>query len=199
MARRSLAYRSGPPVVTSLPASPVDGQEILYRFVQTVTPTDAAVLVWRLIWDAAAAAWLPVGRQEPVYAYRQLVENTNFASINVWGGVAVNDPVATAPRAGDYDVEWGCGVALLGGAGNGTLGLQVAGVDPTVTTSLGGSDGLVIAFAQQGGSWDKSGPGNGKVTLAAGATVKQRIATSVTGLVYRGRAYIKLYPRRITG
>lgn len=198
MARRSLAYRSAP-VVTALPASPEDGQEILYRFAQTVTPTDAAVLVWRLVWDAAAAAWLPVGRQEPVYAYRSLVENTNFGSINAWGNVSVNDPVVTAPRAGDYDVEYGCGAALLPGPSNGALGLTVAGVNPTFTTSLGGSDGLVISFAQTSGTWDKSGPGHGKVTLAAGATVKQSYATGVAGLVYRGRAYIKLHPRRITG
>ena len=51
------------PVFTSLPASPPDGQEILYRFAQTVTPADASVRLWHLRRDAAANLWLPIGAQ----------------------------------------------------------------------------------------------------------------------------------------
>jgi len=185
------------PVVTSLPVGPSDGMEIKLRIVPTVVPADTTPILWHLCWDAANAAWLPVGRQEPVYAHRGLVEFTSF-SANAWGNVSVNDPTVTVPRAGDYDAEWGCGTALVNGVSSAYMGLQIAGVDPGPGNS--GADTPTVSYAQTNATWDKSAPGHRKLTgLAAGATVKHRYYTGVAGNVYRGNAYLKLYPRRITG
>jgi len=186
--------------VVSLPSSPTDGQEIYLQVTPAVTPADTTPLLWHLRYDLSLTAWLPVGRQEPVYAHRGLTEFFAFSSVNTWGGINANDPQVTVPRAGDYDVEWGAGIGLLGSAGNGTLGLQIAGVDPAATTSLGGADAAIVGHAETGSTWTKSGPGHRKLTgLAVGAVIKHRYATSVVGNVYRGNAYIKLYPRKITG
>lgn len=192
------AFINGPQRVSSLPSSPFDGQEIYYRFQQTVNPVDAVWIVWHLIYDATTGAWLPVGRQEPVYAHRGITESFAFSSANAWGGINVNDPQVTVPRAGDYDVEFGCGT-MLGGAVNMWVGLRVAGVDPGNSPG-GGSDGNYVSGAQTSATWDKSGPGHRKITgIAASATIQQRYQVSGATTVQRGGAYIKAFPRRITG
>lgn len=116
-----------PAVVTSLPTAPVDGQEIYYV-------ADATLgIVWHLKYRAASASaykWEFVGGS-PLVSIVDAPEAVNSA---VFANPATVGPDATAPLAGDWDVEW-TAVAVNGAAPIVTVqsGVNVAGVAPTVT------------------------------------------------------------------
>jgi hypothetical protein len=184
----------GPARVTSLPSAPTDGQEIYYMFQQTVIPVDAKWTIWHLIWDATAAAWLPVGQQDPIYAWGGYANFPSW-SANTWGNFDANDPRVTLPRAGDYELAWGNQAALSPIGSNAWCGLQVAGVDPGVGTDT------ATGFGTTTSQWGPAGHAARKYNgLAAGTVVLIRYMTqSVTGQMTRTGGYIKAYPRRITG
>jgi len=91
------------PLVTSLPASPIDGQEVYYL-------ADATNgVVWHLRYRAASASaykWECIAGP-PLYAVYATAEN--FPSS--WSS---GNPAITVPRAGEYDIEW---TADINGAG----------------------------------------------------------------------------------
>jgi hypothetical protein len=182
------------PTVTSLPTEVSDGQEVLYRFTQSVTPADAAVIVWRLRWDKTAAAWLPVGNQTPIYALQSANEAVTV-SAGTWSGVSANDPLINVPRSGDYEVEWGCGQFWINAVGNWYIAAYFPGSEQTVNGTQPTSD---IAAVPGTGTWG-GGRATKKMTLAATNQLKQRYYSTVAGTLTRGSAFIKAYPRRITG
>lgn len=179
--------------VTSLPPAPFDGQEIYYRFQQTVNPTDATLLIWHLRWDAAGGYWVPVGEQPPIYAIDGFQRSTSF-SANTWGGVDPADPTLNVPRAGEYRLEWGNNNMLSPAGSNCWVGLQLAGADPGVGGPLTCSGGYTT------GQWLGGAPGSARASLVAGALVRMRYMTqNIAGPISRITAYVKAYPRRITG
>ena len=97
---RQAASGKRTPLHTSLPASPVDGQEIRYL------ADDANGVIWTLRYRAASASaykWEFVGG--PPLEDEQLAGETfSTFGANVWGGISANDPRVTVPLAGDYDV-----------------------------------------------------------------------------------------------
>lgn len=188
-----------PTLVTVLPPTPYDGQEVIYRFAQTVVPADSKVILWHLRWDVVDGAWLPMGRQEPVYAFRPDVDGAS-PTVNTWASISINDPSLTIPRAGDYDFEFGAGSSLLGGVTNSFLGLKFGSVEPSAGAfSPGAAAAPVVSAAQTSATWDKAGPGNWKANVAAGLVVLQRYQVQGSVTFSRGMAYIKAFPRRITG
>ena len=92
----------GPPLVTSLPTNPVDGQEVYYL-------ADAANgVMWRLRYRAASASiykWEVIGGA-PLYVEITTQEST--ASIT-YVGLTTAGPSIALPLAGDYIVEQGLG------------------------------------------------------------------------------------------
>lgn len=191
------------PVVSSLPASPTANEEVYYRFAQTTTPADAQVITWHLRWDATAAAWIPVGQQEPVEAQDGTTRNFLFSvAANTWTQInPANDPQVTLPLAGDYWLEWGSGIALMSPAGSSThQGLSIAGVNPpTAAPAVNTDSGFQVSYAQTAATWDRSGYGRRKLVGAAAGTVVITMfkigATSVT--LYRGNVFLKAYPVKI--
>ena len=104
---------SGVPVVTSIPTAPVDGQEVYYRFAQTVVPVEAQTLLWHLRFDAALSKWLPVGRQEPIMAWDNAQRSQAFGA--GWSQFT-QQLAATAPVGGRYRIRWGANGVLSSSA-----------------------------------------------------------------------------------
>jgi len=204
MARRSVSDYRPIPTVTSLPASPVDGMIVNYKFTQTVTPADPTVIYWQLIYDAGTSAWYPVGRQEPVYAF-DAVNRSASLSVSAWASISTTfDPVATAPLSGDYIVEWGAGVSLAAGAGvNYVIGLNFSAGIPAMVNNVYPSNGVdplwQIGAANTNATWMGSGIGRRKATMASGVFCVQIFMGTSAGTYYRGNTFIMLSPRKITG
>lgn len=89
-----------PPVVTGLPGSPVDGQEIYFQ-------ADATNgVIWRLRYRAASASaykweFLGGGALHSVVPAQESFANTNWANLATFG------PFVSLPLAGDYEIAFG--------------------------------------------------------------------------------------------
>lgn len=201
MARKLVSDIRNVPIVTSLPASPNDGMEVYYKFTQNVIPADASVVIWHLVYDLATTAWYPVGQQEPVYAVRGTFENIlDSLAAYTWFVMNANDPRATVPLAGDYEVEWGVGRAWANPTGNNVhIGISLSGIG-LAATAAANDTGLTIAMPGTS-SFSASGPGSYKwVGAVTGNTAQMQYQISATQVtMYRGAAYVKLFPRKITG
>jgi hypothetical protein len=184
----------GVPTVTALPSSPTDGQEIYYRFQQTVNPADAAWIIWHLRYDSAAAAWLPVGEQAPLIGVDPFSRGNSF-SANAWGTIHASDPTVTLPRAGDYRLAWGMASSLASQVINQWVGLQIAGVDPAV-------NGAWCASGHGAPStWEPGPRGEATATgLAVNTLLRIRFyAQTTAATLTRAGPYVMAWPRRITG
>lgn len=186
------------PTVSSLPSiTPFDGQEIIYRFVPSTTPTPATTipLYWHLKWDGLVGAWLPVGDQCPLIAQHLPGVGTGMGA-GSWGTYDANDPRLTVPLAGTYDLETGTGEAYWGGG-----------------TAFAGGDHLALSVSKNGnqidgqletGAYTLSGTGPMRIrapyALAVGDLMRQiyfLAAGGVQTIVMRGR-YVLIRPLKIT-
>lgn len=117
---------NGNPLVTSLPASPIDGQECYYQ-------ADATNgIIWNLRYRAASASaykWELVGGSG-LQGYSDATETTTSASLTATGFTSITQ---TAPLAGDYVLIFGCN-AYATTAGNVQMGISVSGAAPDSTT-----------------------------------------------------------------
>lgn len=182
------------PVVTALPVSPVDGQEIYYRFVPTATPSTTIPIIWHMRWDAVAACWLPVGQQEPIIAGYVPGASVSMG-VNLWGTYDANDPRVTAPRAGVYEIEAGIGEAY-GPVNTVISGIGINGSPNTTTTGEGSGTQY---NAQSGGSQQLK---VAEYTLAINDVARQYYyafaGAGPQNVVMRNR-YIQIRPKKITG
>lgn len=90
---------SWPQVVSSLPGSPADGQEVYYL----ADGTNG--IIWHLRYRAAASGsykWEFLGGSDLVHMV-DASEATGTA--NTWVNLATNGPLITLPLAGDYDID----------------------------------------------------------------------------------------------
>lgn len=88
-------------LVASLPGSPVEGQVCYYQNSAMAT----ANVVWQLRYNATDVYWELVGGM-PLFAEvttAQTTTSTSYVSLTTTG------PAVTAPLAGDYQIEHGCG------------------------------------------------------------------------------------------
>jgi hypothetical protein len=183
------------PVVTSLPGSPVTGQRILYKFTQTVNPTNAKDIYWPLIWDGTA--WYPTGGCEPLYGYTAASATFAAFGANVWGGVDANDPSVTFPLAGDYEIQWGTGQFFHAIAGNWFISAYFSTGDQTANGTPPTADILTVSGTATFGS----GHSSKKMNIPTiGNIIRMRYYMQVGGAanLTRGSAYVKAYPRKIT-
>src|SRR4051794_8367816 len=89
-------FLASAPVVTSLPVSPVDGQEVNYLADAT------AGVIWHLVYRSASGKWHYTGGP-PIVCY------TNGADQIVYRGawaIPASESSLVLPLAGDYDIEW---------------------------------------------------------------------------------------------
>lgn len=181
-------------VWTSLPVSPIDGDEILYRFVPTQFPATTIPILWHMRWDAAAAAWLPVNQAEPIVAAYAPGAAVSMGG-NSWGTYDANDPRVTVPRAGVYELETGVGevYGIMNGFYIGT-GINAA---PNTTTTGEASTSSATNTTQIGGSMHLKTP---EVALVVGDNVRQYyyLWGATNNIVMRGR-YLQIRPKKITG
>lgn len=113
-----------PALVTTLPTSPNDGQEVIYL----VNATTQAGVLWRLRYNATATTykWEFLGGA-PMTARTQATSVANATS--GWGdGTAPNTgPALTVPLAGDYMIScWARVAASFSNASNYTIGIGLA-------------------------------------------------------------------------
>lgn len=188
----------GPATVSSLPSNPVDGQDIIYRFQQTVNPVDAAWLFWHLRWDTALAAWIPVGRQEPVYGYHPPFEVVSY-SANTWGGVNANDPSVTIPLKGDYEIEWGAGMFYCNVVANIYIAAYYVGSEQTPNGTQPSTDILAVTGAGGASTYVGGVSASKKVNgMTVGQVQKHRYyITAAASSLGRGAAFVRAYPRKI--
>jgi Collagen triple helix repeat (20 copies) len=109
---------SGPARVTSLPASPTDGQEVYY-----VADATNGVL-WHLRYNAGSASaykWEFVGGR-PLHTQVDAKENTTVAT---YGNLTTVGPDVTVPLVGDYDVSFGAAIISQGATHLSSMGLTV--------------------------------------------------------------------------
>jgi hypothetical protein len=100
----------GPPLVTTLPSNPLDGQECYYL-------ADATNgIIWHLRYRAASSSaykW-EVVTGPPLFAE---VATDNGYSTNAYGDAGPAGPQLALPLAGDYDIEHACQTYNSGAGG----------------------------------------------------------------------------------
>lgn len=173
-----------PPAVSSLPGSPVDGQECYY-----LADTTNGV-AWHLRYRAASGSaykWEVVGG--PALHAERFVEESFSASATTWFGVP-NDPIVTVPLAGDYLADCCC-YAYLAVAGNMALGVRVGTTDPVIgSTAMQGFEDIAnhpVPFAHR----------RLLTAVAASAQIRQRYWVNTAGSFARGAVSIDVQPVRV--
>jgi hypothetical protein len=152
-----LAASVAVPLVTALPASPADGQEVV--FTDSLT---APTFTWRLRYVAAKASnrWVFVGGS-PIITEVAVQEST---ASGTYVALTTPGPSITLPLAGDYIVELGHRSASSAG---GVGGMQSYDIGATPAND---ADAFVLtdATAARGmGSYKKRKSGLGAVTLTS--------------------------------
>jgi len=93
-------------LVTALPGSPTDGQEINYQSAGMATDG----IIWRFRYRSASASaykWEFIGGQ----AWSAEVATSQTRAATAYGDLATVGPTITAPLAGDFMLEFGASVA----------------------------------------------------------------------------------------
>ncbi len=139
------SYLPEPPVLTALPATPVDGQTILFQ-----ADLELGVL-WALRYRAASASpfkWEVLGGQ--ALTAEVAAREGDAGSPPAWFDLATPGPALTLPLAGEYDLEFGAH-AESSQAGIGLWqGLRIGTTDPTdldaaIVVTAGGPDWALIS------------------------------------------------------
>ena len=166
-------------LVSSLPMSPVDGQEVYYLADAT------AGVVWHLRYRAASPSaykWEVVGGGELVAATQ--IADLAMVAIPSTAYTAVG--TVTAPFAGEYVVAYGCALTAVPGVTGTYASLLVAGANQATWESYHGL-GTPLSFSRRG-----------KVALAAAAVVAVGVRTDLGhGSAAYGGRYVSLTPVRV--
>lgn len=136
-----------PPIVTALPLSPIDGQEILYL-------ADATNgVVWRLKYRAASTSpykWEFVGGA-PLSATRDAAETTASTV-----PVGLNGPNLNLPLAGEYDLSVSGRLQNNTAGAASQMGVGLGSAAPPSEDSLFLLSSSVNAYASLSKSWRKT-------------------------------------------
>lgn len=175
-----------PSYVTSLPGSPVDGQEVYYRIADGV--------VWHLRYKASIGdgyKWEFIGGAE----LKSVGNYSNaFASAGSWQDGSQGAFSLTAPRPGIYDVEWGCGYAMVDSNQGYQVMMGVSYAGAAVVEPIS-SNYASSAYAQS------SHRMSDRVTLTNATTsvaLKQQVSSGGPTTSYIRNRYLALRPVRIS-
>jgi hypothetical protein len=165
---RELADRldliAAPALVTSLPVSPVDGQEIYY---QSPAMTTAGVL-WHLRYRAAAIGaykWEFVGGA----ALGQDIDANEGTASTVYVALPTAGPQVTVPLAGVYDIEIGARHANTTSDQIGYMSYAVGAVAANDTDSI-----KYVRLTSSGAVFVSSSRTRRKTVTAAGSLIAAR-------------------------
>lgn len=169
-----------PTIVTSLPGSPVDGQECFFL------ADDTWGIVWHLRYRAGSASaykWefvsgSPLGAQQP-----GLVSTTNIGYVTLAPSVQL-----TVPLAGDYHIAHGVGQIENTAAAYSQVQAYVAGSGIGVVLSVWGNTGSGVAPGAI--EWLAT-------ALAAGTLIEQRYQTASAGTAKFTGRWMNVRPVRV--
>lgn len=170
------------PPVTSLPGSPVDGQEVVY------VADAAASILWHLRWRAASSRWEFLGGA-PLYAMVLPQEGTTLAT---YAALATPGPILTIPRAGTYDVA--VGARIVATANNAAL------MSYTVGATAASDDDAAEAGYGAGGAAASAMVVRRKAALAVGAVLTAQYKAVVAGASQSfSKRWMSVLPIFVTG
>lgn len=164
---------------TSLPGSPVDGQQYYY------IADDTNGIEWHLIYDASQGKWRKVGGA-PLTAVVDTSESA--ASTSGFADLTTVGPSVTAPLAGSYIVSVG---SRIGGAGANNY-------DTYMSFAVGGTGAATADSAISGYRSGSLGPAISSVwtervkTLAASDLIKAKYSS--TSSITAGTRWISIDP-----
>jgi hypothetical protein len=178
---------------STLPSSPVDGQEVYYQASGTMN-TDG--IVWHLRYDAASASsykWEFVGGSKIVSVNNTSEQNT---SSSVWHNIATQGPTVTLPLAGDYLISIAASIQTSNGSANTiAIGLVVGDNNPAAQDQ---AIHQPLNFANAQNSWTQSFLETTKTSQSANTAWKMRYYTAaVTSGVFFASRRISLTPIRV--
>jgi len=163
---------------TTLPASPVDGQE--YILVDSLTnPT----YQWRFRYNASSTSpykWEFVGGAP----LRSWVAASEATTSTPYVDLATVGPSITAPRAGEYLHSFGC-----------SANCTTAGSALQIATGLGTGGQITAPGANYGAAMVVNGP---LATLTAAQVVKLQYGVTFGGTASFGGRWLELMPRRVS-
>jgi hypothetical protein len=141
------------PTVTSLPASPVDGDEVVY------TADATAGVRWRFKYRSASASsykWEFVGGP-PLFDTVEADQAVTPSVAYTWSNLTTVGPTLTLPLAGDYDCVFGARMWNNTNAGSPLMAISFGGASPTYTSEAMWpyNNGTGVAVAP-GGAWQGS-------------------------------------------
>jgi hypothetical protein len=178
-----------PTIVTTLPSTPFDKQEVLY------TVDAANGIYWHLRYVAGASGafkWAFVGGP-PLYA-EAIPDASGSMGSAAWGTFDANDPRVTVPLAGDYLARtiWGAVPATT--TATCAVGVSVGGVNPAFPAAPGNAIAMSIGAGNSGAiSFERKLTGLAAATLIRQAYWQNGGTQNVTS---RGRS-LELTPIRV--
>jgi hypothetical protein len=167
---------------TTLPASPVDGQEAI--LVDSVTSPS---YTWRFRYNAGGGTykWEFVGGAPMTMA----VDASQSTASATLVDLATVGPSLTVPRAGIYSVQASCGLAQGAGGPTYSAGFQVINTDIVANTMLNGA----------GAGWAGSAFGlSYSATVTAGTTFKMQYFTASAVATSFDHRRLWVWPRLVS-
>jgi hypothetical protein len=174
-----------PPLVTALPASPVDKQEIYFLADAT------AGIIWHLRYRAASPnpeKWERVGGP-PLYGAIQpqsAITNVNYETSGVVG------PDLPTPLSGVYDVHFGCNAYNMHTAVQAVYASFARGATEALDT-----DAIISTLAANGGPGRDGAARLVRTVLVAGSPVRYRARCTAGGSAYITDRWITSLPVRV--
>lgn len=179
------------PLVSALPGSPYDGQEILF---QTAAMVTAGIGPWLFRYRSASAStykWEFIGGA-PWAANRDTADNVASPTQNAWISFDANDPSVTVPLAGDYAVLNVAQFSNDTGAMAFQIGVRVGATDPTSFVDVG------VDQSEAAGKVTSMSHHKKVLGVSAATLLAQRYRfTGAAGTVTRRGAALVVIPLRV--
>lgn len=182
MAIRPISDFRGPPTVSTLPTSPIDGQEVYY---QNATLAGMGRR-WHLSYNASSAhasKWEYVGGRPWISAVQGTIAITPLSTYN-----AITGQQFTVPVNGVYEMEYGSGILNGNNASMSMVvawwagGVQTSARMSTVNTAGMNDYTMVSSFSPD-------------ATVAAGAVMEMRMFSASSASIYL--PWMRVYPVRM--
>lgn len=186
----SAPSRIAPTYVSSLPASPTDGQEVYYNA--------GSGTVWHFRYNASSSSpykWEFIGG--PGLITQDSATRSASTTSGAWGGIDANDPQLTVPLAGEWLVEHQARLSVSSGAATMCTGVRI-GAAPA---EAGSNDQLTACEYETIATAAQTPRGRGVVTIPSSNTaLRQRyVQNSGTVTFTRQMSSLGATPVRVAG
>lgn len=169
------------PLVTALPGSPIDGQEIYYQNADLA----AQGILWHFRYNAGSASpykWEAVGKQQGSQKLQTAAAVQTTANVTTYAAMT-NGPSHTAPLSGEWMQR-----------GEGALQAQAAGVEGRVARRVNGVAGGIYGWIVAAAAFEANICSfEFSTNLAAGDVITLGVATNNLGLATGSVALWKLW------